>query len=120
MFPLFGIQTIIGVAIALRIKGNPLMAAGGTWISNPLTYLPIYAFNYRLGCLILGRPSVKLFTDVESLRSWLETGADVGTALMLGSFVTGSIFGILSYFISLPMIRRTRERYRTMQSHHID
>jgi uncharacterized protein (DUF2062 family) len=112
MFPLFGIQTVIGVAIAFRIKGNPLMAAAGTWISNPLTYLPIYAFNYRLGCILLGRPSVNLFTDVESLKSWLETGADVGVALMLGSFVMGVVFGTLSYFVSLPLIRRTRDRYR--------
>lgn len=117
MFPLFGLQTIIGVAIALRIKGNPLMAAAGTWISNPLTYLPIYAFNYRLGCLILGRPVVNLFTDVESMKAWLETGADVGVALMLGSFVMGMIFGPLSYAAGLPLIRRARKRYRKLTHH---
>lgn len=115
MFPLFGLQTIIGVAIALRIKGNPLMAAAGTWISNPLTYLPIYAFNYRLGSWILGRPAVNLFTDVESLKGWLETGADVGVALMLGSFVMGAIFGPASYFMGLPLIRRARQRYRRIK-----
>ncbi|MGF1458424.1 MAG: DUF2062 domain-containing protein [Leptolyngbyaceae cyanobacterium] len=115
MFPLFGLQTIMGVAIALRIKGNPLMAAGGTWISNPLTYLPIYAFNYRLGCWILGRPAVNLFTDVESLKVWLEASADVGVALMLGSFVMGLIFGVSSYFAGLPLIRRVRRRYRQVR-----
>jgi len=116
MFPLFGLQTIIGVAIAFRIKGNPLMAAGGTWISNPLTYLPIYAFNYRLGCWLLGRPAVNLFTDVESLKSWLETGTDVGIALMLGSFVMGVLFGVLSYFAGLPLIRRARRQYRQIRN----
>lgn len=115
MFPLFGVQTLIGIAIALRIKGNPLMAAGGTWISNPLTYLPIYAFNYRLGCWLLGRPAVNLFTDVESMKAWLETGADVGVALMLGSTVMGAIFGIASYFAGLPLIRRARRRYRQIK-----
>lgn len=117
MFPLFGLQTLIGVAIALRIKGNPIMAAGGTWISNPLTYLPIYAFNYRLGCLILGQQPVELFTDVESLKTWLETGADVGIALMLGSLVMGLIFGPLSYVVGLPLIRRARQRYRKLTHH---
>ena len=112
MFPLFGLQTIMGVAIALRIKGNPLMAAAGTWISNPLTYLPIYAFNYRLGSWILGRPVVNLFTDVESMKAWVETGADVGIALMLGSAVMGAIFGTASYLAGLPLIRRARRRYR--------
>lgn len=118
MFPLFGLQTIIGIAIALRIKGNPLLAAAGTWISNPLTYLPIYAFNYQVGCWILGRPMVNPFTDVESLRSWVETGTDVGIALMLGSFTMGLLFGILSYFIGLPLIRRTQQRYRELRRSH--
>lgn len=115
MFPLFGVQTIIGVAIALRIKGNPLMAAAGTWISNPLTYLPIYAFNYRLGSWLLGRPVVNLFTDAESMQAWVATGADVGTALMLGSAVMGAIFGTASYFAGLPLIRRARRRYRQLK-----
>ena len=117
MFPLFGLQTFIGVAIAFRIKGNPLMAAAGTWISNPLTYLPIYAFNYRLGCWILGRPSINLFTDAESMRAWLEASTDVGVALMLGSFVMGLIFSGLSYVIGLPLIRRARKRYRSIKHH---
>ncbi|NEQ42172.1 MAG: DUF2062 domain-containing protein [Leptolyngbya sp. SIOISBB] len=115
MFPLFGVQTIMGVAIALRIKGNPLMAAAGTWISNPLTYLPIYAFNYRLGSWLLGRPAINLFTDVESMRAWVETGADVGIALMLGSAVMGALFGTASYFAGLPLIRRARRRYRQLK-----
>lgn len=115
MFPLFGLQTIMGVAIALRIKGNPLMAAGGTWISNPLTYLPIYAFNYRLGSWILGRPVVNLFTDVESMKTLLDTSADVGVALILGSFVMGAMFGPASYFAGLPLIRRARRRYRQIK-----
>lgn len=117
MFPLFGLQTILGVAIAFRVRGNPLMAAAGTWISNPLTYLPIYAFNYRLGCWILGKPVVNLFTDVESLKTWLETGADVGIALLLGSFVMGSIFAPISYVVGLPVIRRARRRYRKLTHH---
>lgn len=115
MFPLFGVQTIMGVAIALRIKGNPLMAAAGTWISNPLTYLPIYAFNYRLGSWILGRPVVNLFTDAESMKAWVETGTDVGIALMLGSAVMGVIFGLASYFAGLPLIRRARRQYRQLK-----
>lgn len=112
MFPLFGLQTIMGVAIAVRIKGNPLMAAAGTWISNPLTYLPIYAFNYRLGCWILGRPAVNLFNDVESIKTLLETSTDAAVALMLGSLVMGLLFGSLSYFGGLLLIRRGRRRYR--------
>lgn len=34
-FPFFGLQT--------------LLAAAGTWISHPLTYVPLYWFNDQLG-----------------------------------------------------------------------
>ncbi|MGF1520866.1 MAG: DUF2062 domain-containing protein [Leptolyngbyaceae cyanobacterium] len=115
MFPLFGLQTIIGVAIAFRIKGNALMAAGGTWISNPLTYVPIYAFNYKVGNWILRRSEQQPFTDVESIKSWVETGTDVMVNLMLGSFVMGLIVGILSYFVGLPLIQRAQRRYRELR-----
>ena len=115
MFPLFGLQTIIGVAIAFRVKGNPLMAAGGTWISNPFTYLPIYAFNYKVGSLILRRSDAQPFTDAESLKAWLEAGADVTINLMFGSFVMGLLCGVVAYFAGLPLIRRTQRRYRGMK-----
>ncbi len=115
MFPLFGLQTLIGVAISFRIKGNPLMAAAGTWVSNPLTYVPIYAFNYQLGCWLLRKQGGNPFTDLDSLKSWLETGTDIGVALMLGSFVMGIVFGVGSYFVSLPLIRRARRGYRTLR-----
>ncbi|MEL6382646.1 MAG: DUF2062 domain-containing protein [Cyanobacteria bacterium J06626_18] len=115
MFPLFGLQTIIGVAIAFRIKGNALMAAGGTWISNPFTYVPIYAFNYKVGSWILRRSDTQPFTDVESIKSWVETGTDVMVNLMLGSFVMGLMFGILAYFIGLPLIQRAQRRYRELK-----
>lgn len=115
MFPLFGLQTIIGVAIALRIRGNPLMAAGGTWISNPFTYVPIFAFNYQVGRWLLGNSGKSPFTDLESFNAWLEAGADVTTALMLGSFAMGLLAGPLSYFLSFRLIRQTQERYRRLR-----
>ncbi|MEO1094381.1 MAG: DUF2062 domain-containing protein [Cyanobacteria bacterium J06638_28] len=115
MFPLFGLQTLIGVAVAFRIKGNPLMAAAGTWISNPFTYLPIFAFNYQIGAWVLQRSDSQPFTDAESLQSWVETGTDVAVTLLLGSFIVGLIAGTLSYFIGLPLIRRTKQGYRQFQ-----
>ena len=29
-------------------RGNIYLAALGTWISNPLTYVPLYYFNYKV------------------------------------------------------------------------
>ena len=52
-FPFFGFQTLIGVFLAKLIKGNVYLAALGTWISNPFTYIPLYYFNYKVGSIFL-------------------------------------------------------------------
>ena len=44
-FPFFGFQTLMGVFFAKIAKGNIVLAAIGTWISNPFTYIPLYYFN---------------------------------------------------------------------------
>lgn len=109
-FPLFGFQILIGVAVATVLRGNRIMAAASTWISNPFTYLPIFAFNYQVGAWILGSSSTKGFTDLDSLRGWADMGTEVSTRLMLGSTVVGVVAGLLSYYLGLPLIRRMRQR----------
>ncbi len=109
-FPLFGFQILIGVAIATVLRGNRIMAAASTWISNPFTYLPIFAFNYQVGVWILGTSSTKGFTDLDSLRGWADMGTEVSARLMLGSAVVGVVASLLSYYLGLPLIRRMRQR----------
>ncbi|MFZ9228850.1 MAG: DUF2062 domain-containing protein [Prochlorococcaceae cyanobacterium] len=53
-YPVFGLQTLLGIGLASLVRGNHLLAAAGTWISNPFTYVPLYWFNFQLGCLLIG------------------------------------------------------------------
>ena len=96
-YPLFGLQTIIGVAIAAAIGGNKIVAAAGTWISNPLTYVPIYAFNYQIGRWILGQTD-KASLTTRSPQEWMSLGLDITTALMVGSTLVGIVLAIISYY----------------------
>lgn len=111
-FPLFGLQIIIGVAIATIIRGNRLMAAAGTWISNPFTYVPIFAFNYQLGHWLLGVGPVDQMADLETLKGWTTMGIHVTVALLTGSCLVGLIFSILSYVLGLQAIQTLRQRRR--------
>lgn len=112
-YPLFGLQTIIGIAIASACRGNKLMAAAGTWVSNPLTYLPIYAFNFQIGRLLLGLEDQQ-FT-LELLQSWeklVQLGSAVILALFLGSTLIGLLSAFLSYWIGLWTVRYIRTARR--------
>ncbi len=106
-YPFFGLQTILGIAIAAAIRGNKVVAAAGTWISNPITYVPIYAMNYRIGRWLLGNAAQ---TDLagRSPQEWMSLGLDVTAALLLGSTAVGATLGIASYFLGLAVSRRLK------------
>jgi uncharacterized protein len=117
-FPLFGLQTIIGIAIATLVRGNRILAAAGTWVSNPLTYFPLFAFNYQVGHWALGGGPRESFADLDSLRGWMEMGAEVTTRLMLGSTLVGIFASLAGYYLGIVLLRRLhdrRRRYRLRQ-----
>ncbi|MBE9066729.1 DUF2062 domain-containing protein [Leptolyngbya cf. ectocarpi LEGE 11479] len=107
-YPLFGLQTFLGVAIAAAIGGNKIVAAAGTWISNPLTYLPIYAFNYQIGRWFLGQSANTSLTN-QSPQEWMSLGFDITIALMVGSTLVGSLLAIISYYASLRIAHKARK-----------
>lgn len=113
-FPLFGLQTIIGVLLAVLFRGHKLAAAAGTWISNPLTYVPIFAFNYKVGELLLGfgiGETHVIFPD--NWQSWSElkeSGLVFLVTLFSGCLVVGAIASILTYLLSFRFVSRWRRR----------
>ena len=94
-YPFFGLQIVLGVGLASLVRGNHLLAAAGTWISNPLTSLPLYWFNYQVGCWLLGPgpafPSLGQLKDGELLN----LGASFSGRLMLGSTLVGVLSALV-------------------------
>ena len=95
-FPLFGLQTILGIALATLIKGNLLLAVAATWVSNPVTYLPLYWLNYKVGSLVLGNGSnIKEFDQFGFNEFW-DQGLFVVTRLLFGSTLVGAFLSCLA------------------------
>ena len=116
LFPLFGFQIIIGIAIAALLKGNKIIAAAGTWISNPLTYVPIYAFNYQVGRWLLGPSQMNYtFSDLQSVKAIVAMGANITVTLFVGCFVTGLVCSICSYFFGLKLVNFVRRQHRKLR-----
>ena len=94
-FPFYGLQTLMGVFIAKIFKGNSILAAVGTWISNPFTYVPLYYFNYRVGSLLLNTD--KIIVDVSHITTnklWSQ-GWYLSSRLLMGSICVGLLTGII-------------------------
>ena len=113
-FPFLGLQTLIGVFLAALFKGSKVAAAAATWVSNPLTYVPIFVFNYKIGKLLLGTEETRVIVplDFNSLESFRELGLSFVITLLTGCIVVGAIAAGLTYIYSLSLIERLRHRRR--------
>ena len=109
-YPFFGLQIFLSVGAATLVRGNHLLAAAGTLVSNPFTYLPLYWFNYLVGCQLLGpgRGGVNLS---ELYRSSLWTqGWDFTQRILLGSTVAGIALAIASGWVAYRLFLRRSNR----------
>ncbi|MEM6452246.1 MAG: DUF2062 domain-containing protein [Cyanobacteria bacterium P01_D01_bin.105] len=114
-FPLLGLQTVIGVAIASCIRGNKVVAAASTWISNPLTYVPLFALNFHIGRLLLRLPPTEMPDSAVGIDVWMSMGMDVGAALLLGSLIMGLVMGAVGYYLGLRVAERVKKRKRPIK-----
>lgn len=106
------IQMFVAVILAIFLRGNLAAAVGFTWLSNPVTYIPLYYFCYLVGVFILGDPTdangnvininmAQLIDDIfsgqlDNLSQFFFTS---GMQLMLGCILIGIISGGLSYVV---------------------
>jgi uncharacterized protein (DUF2062 family) len=101
MFPFLGLQTAIALVLAIPLRGNKIVAATATWISNPFTYVPIYWFNYKLGLLLLQREGIPFHELDWGSTEMLQYGGDAAIALLIGSLVAGTAMGLTAYVFGL-------------------
>ncbi|MGC6482360.1 MAG: DUF2062 domain-containing protein [Synechococcus sp.] len=113
-FPFFGLQTLLGTALAHVVRGNHLLAAIGTWISNPLTYVPLYWFNYHVGHALLQGALEPADLTIDPANLWAQ-GWSVTSRLLLGSSVVGCAMALVCggtawWLFRWQSMRSTRNR----------
>ena len=100
-FPFFGFQTLLGVFLAQIGRGNIVLAAIGTWVSNPFTYVPLYLFNYKLGAFLLRNPDKINLKPMLIKDDFWAQGWYISLRLIIGSSLVGLflgfIFGLFAY-----------------------
>ncbi len=111
MFPLPGVQMLTAIVTAALFRSNKLAAAAGTWLSNPLTTLPLTAFNFEVGRRLLDREAIAFSrSSLRSIDGLLELGSDFVISYLFGCFVVGSVVAVVFYFLGLPLIQFNRRR----------
>ena len=86
-------EMIPAAAIAIAWRANLPLSLAGVWISNPLTWVPLYTPGYLFGAKLLGISPIPL--DQITL---LHLGGHLA-ALWLGNLLIGLVLAPLSYFV---------------------
>lgn len=121
MTPTVGIQMGLVMLFAFLVRPlfyfNRVAAVITVYISNPLTLVPIYWFNYQVGTLFVeGDLDREAFAAIFQGRNadhvWdllLELFVDVGTPLIVGSLVVATICSVLTYPAMLWLVRKCQK-----------
>ena len=105
-FPFFGFQTLLGVFLAQIGRGNIVLAAIGTWVSNPFTYIPLYLFNYKLGAFVLRNPENIIIQPSLIKEDFWGQGWFFTSRLIMGSSLVGLFLGIISGLLAYLFYKR--------------
>ena len=109
-FPFFGFQTLLGLFLARVVKGNLFLAAIGTWISNPFTYVPLYYFNYKVGSILLKNSPDIIFDKNLITEELLKKGSVFSLRLILGSALVGLFLAFISGVIIFLLYKKNKKK----------
>ncbi len=129
MTPTIGVQLVIYVAFAALLRANKISGILPVFISNPVTAVPLYYFNWWVGNLATGgdtetadfaRRAIDRVTSWEGswwslVRKVFEPGTwtqiwRLVVELWVGSLIVGGVLGILFYFVTLEAVHLYRKK----------
>ncbi|MCX5952529.1 MAG: DUF2062 domain-containing protein [Cyanobacteria bacterium] len=94
--PIFGLQMLVSLGLANAMRGNRFLAMAGTWISNPITNLPLFWLSYQLGSLLMGPGAAGLQLKDLNPDNLAGLGWAFSIRLILGSVLVGGLLAAAS------------------------
>ena len=122
MTPTYGIQILIVLLINSMLRVNRVAGAITIQITNPITLIPAYWADYKVGAAILGSDPIsqEQFKGVlrglestpfiESMRNIFSLGWGIFLPMLVGSLILGGILGVASYPVFLISVKRYKEK----------
>lgn len=86
-------EMVPAIFIATALRGNLPFAVGGVWISNPVTWIPLYTPCYLLGSKIIRLEPIPIEQIGIFSLGWHYV------ALWLGCLIVGTILAFSTHFI---------------------
>jgi uncharacterized protein (DUF2062 family) len=90
------IHMLLAGILAVTFSANILLSLLVVWVNNPITFVPIFYFTYKLGASIIG---IEMDPEFEFSFGYLMDNLWSATlALWVGGFITSIVASTLGYF----------------------
>ena len=122
--PTMGIQMVLTFLVAALLGANKVSGVPMAWITNPLTAVPVYSFNYLVGHTLVGGPGLK---EIEGAmvaamdpslgwsglaRAWWSLMLHGAAPLWAGCALVGFVAGVIAYAVMYYLITTYRRIHR--------
>ena len=101
-------HTLLAAILAVALSANILLSMALVWVNNPITMVPIYYFEYKLGSSLIGIEMDPSFNF--SISYLIDNLATATVAIWVGGLIISTLIGILGYasIISIYKYRALR------------
>lgn len=115
--PIVGSQMTVSLFLTWLFRKNSWVAVLAAWITNPLTFVPIYLFNYWIGLFFYPKGARfeevrRIFLQQLSLHTVMDLGKDILMPLIIGSAVVGVFAAFASRALCLRYYERFKEKFK--------
>lgn len=114
LLPVLPFQTVLAVGLAFIVRGSKIAAALGTWVSNPLNWVPLYLLFYHLGKALSPFDVPNFDPSQLEMAQMLAAGWKFFAVMMVGGLIIATPAAIISYFLAFKgvSVYRTKKRAR--------
>lgn len=108
MSPLFGLHTILGIALAWLFRLNRIVTITGVFVTNPWTIVPIYTFSAYIGAKCLGIKQMLPEIDWAHITfsNFLHELEPLFIPFVFGTLLIGFISAVISYLIIYHAVKK--------------
>jgi uncharacterized protein (DUF2062 family) len=108
--PTVPFHTVAALTLAPLLRISPVTAFVGIQICNPLTIPPFYLAAYKVGQYLLYPGMPLAFPETYTYKILLKLLWQGGLALQVGGIVLAVPPALISYFLTLWVVQRYRQR----------
>jgi uncharacterized protein (DUF2062 family) len=109
--PYIGFHTVlsIGVSFVFNLPLYPLIV--GAYITNPLTFIPVYTICYKFGELVTGQQAeIPMNFSEMSLTTVMTTAKTFFFPFFIGTHLLGLILAAITYILTYYLVKKYKDR----------